>query len=535
MKKVALSTLIYVVSSLICSCQPTLAATTAPAAAPTTAPATPQTFLISPVSSAAPAGSATSQPAPAIYTIASAPATVHVSLLNLLKSPTDWLTERDTWNFGDPAGQYASNPNAVTPVNLNTDLRGPVAAYVYENPGTYTITLTRTFTSGQNPTLTSQTLTAQVIVPKSTRTVYYIGPDGSDVNPGTDPNHPLKTAGAAAKLAGDHREFRFCRGSVYPLVTEFAMKHRDMLIDCYGNPALPLPVIQRIPANPIPPEDCMTFTFWPGQTYDITIRNVRIDSPWKPALTAGKYAYHNPTAMFGILRGSNVTVSDCEFQNILEGPHGDPNLTGFLALRNRQVDPLGIPSRTLWLEGHDVVAIGNTATNSINESPVRAAATGIFNGLIAFNDIAQQLDPAHDRATAKAAVTLRTIADVAVIGNRITNAEFSFDPLSAAAQDLRMLVQNNSIYNSQIDIQTNLRHTVFDSNFIQRDQGPCISVNPGCADLSEYIDDMTLINNVGQGWMPNGRMLQINPYGANQLRGFVCDPAKNVYTKIAAP
>lgn len=529
MKKVALTSIVFAAVSLMGSCQPApvLAASTT---TPATQPATPQNFLISPVSSAAPAGPASSK---SVYTLPPAPATVHVSLLNLLKTPTDWLTERDQWNFGDATGQYATDPTAVTTgatVNLDTTLQGPVAAYQYEKPGTYAITLNRTFATGQ-----TQTLTAQVIVPASTRTVFYIGPDGNDVNPGTDANHPLKTAGAAARLAADHTEFRFCRGNVYILQPEFSMKHRDILVDCYGDASLPLPIIQRIPATKIAAEDCMTFTTWPGLTYDITIRHVRVDSPWTEAFTADKYAYHAPTAIFGILRGSNVTVADCEFANLLEGPHGDPTATGLLFLRNRQVDPLGIPSRTLWLEGHDVVAIGNVATNSVNESPLRAASTGIVNGLVAFNDIAQQLDPAHNRATAKAASTLRTLADVAVMKNRITNGEFSFDPHSDTAQDQRILVQNNAVYNSQIDLQTNVRHAIFSGNFIRRDQGPCITINPGSSDPMMWIEDLQLINNTGQGWMPNGRMLQINPYGPNQLRGFVCDPAKNVYTKIAVP
>jgi hypothetical protein len=532
MKKVAITSIVFAVLSLMGSCQPApvLAQTTRAAA---TKPATQPLFSISPVSSAAPSPSFDSaEPAPTIYTIVPAPATVHVSLLNLLNQPTDWFTETDHWNFGDTNCQYATDPTAVTgnnTVNLNSALQGPVAAYLYEQPGTYTITLVRTFASGQ-----SQTLTAKVIVPPAKRTVYFIGPNGNDVNPGTDPNHPLKTATAAAKLSADHTEFRFQRGSVYQLEPEFSMKHNDILIDCCGNATQPLPVIQRIPAMKIPAENCLTFTTWPGQTSNITIRHLRIDSPWTAASTGG-YAYHAPSASFSILRGSNVTVADCEFQNILEGPHGDPTLTDALFLRNRQVDPLGIPSRTLWLEGQNVVAIGNDAVNSINESPLRAASTGIIGGLVAFNDVAQQLDPAHNRATVKAAITLRTLADVTVMNNRCTNGEFSFDPHDAAAVDQRIRVINNSVFNTQIDLQTNIRHALFTGNFIQRDQGPCITINPGGSGAAtQWIEDLQLINNTGQGWMPNGRMLQINAYGPNQLRGFVCDPAKNIYTKIAA-
>ena len=550
MKKTAITHFAFMALSLLGTCEPApllAQATTSPAKQA----AILQHFLINPVSSAAPArpvANAATAPASTqpLYLAPPAPATVHVSLLNLLTQPTDWLAELDTWDFGDPNGLYAINPCPVTAkssttqaignpndsaaalVNLNTALQGPIAAYQYEKPGTYTITLTRTFAGRP-----AQVITQQVIVPASTRTVYYIGPDGNDVNPGTDVNHPLRTATAAAKLAGDRTEFRFRRGSVYTLEPEFSMKHHDMLIDCYGDPGLPLPVIQRIPANNIPAQDCPTFTSWPGQTFNVTIRHLRIDSPWTPALS-DSYPYHEPSAIFGTIRGSNYTVSDCEFANLLEGPHGDPAVTGLLLLRNRQVEPLGIPSRTLWLEGRDVVAIGNVASNSTNESPLRAASTGIIGGLIAFNDIAQQLDPAHHRATVKAAVTLRTLCDVAVISNRITSGEFSFDPHTATVLDQRVLVQGNQVFNAQIDLQTNIRHAVFRDNFVQRDQGPCITINPWGGDPAQWIEDLQMIDNTGQGWMPNGRLLQINGCTPDQFRGFICDPSNNLYTRITA-
>jgi len=333
----------------------------------------------------------------------------------------------------------------------------------------------------------------------------------------------------------DHTEFRFHRGSVYKFQPEFPMKNRDLVLDCYGDPHLPLPVLMRTPAGNAQADDNMLFTTWPGLTTDITIRHLRLDSPWTPTQTVDHYTYHAPTATFGILRGTNITVADCELDNLEEGPHGDPSASGLFFLRNRQVDPLGIPSRTLWLEGRDVVAIGNLATNRVNESPLRAAATGVIHGLVAFNDIAQQLDPAHNRATAKAASTMRTLQDVMIFGNRITGSEFSFDPHSNAEMDVRFVAEGNAVFNSMIEIKTNVRDAIFRNNTIQRDGGPCFTIDPGNGDDREWIENLQLIDNTGQGWLSNGRMLQINNHTLGQFRGFVCDPAKNVYTKLAKP
>jgi hypothetical protein len=512
MIRLAANTLALAILSTLACCDPStaLAASTSQ---PATEPA--KTFALFPAS---PTGQA-------IYITTPAPATVHVDALDLVDHPTDWLAEQFNWDFGDSAG-----PKLYNGQPLSSALHGPVAAYQYTQPGTHTVHLTRTLANGS-----TLTYSATLVIPAPQRTTFYIAPDGNDTNPGTDIHHPLATASAAIKLVANHTAFYFRRGGVYTFEPEFAVKHTDILIDSYGNPGLPLPILKRTPAPNNKPEDAMTFTTWPGQTADVTIQNVRIDSNWTKAETAGHYAYHAPAATFGILRGSNVTIANCEFANLVEGPHGDLTANGLLLLNNRQVDPLGIPSRTLWLQGSQVVAIGNTALNSVNESPFRAADTGINRGLIAFNTVAQQLDPAHDRSSAKAAITLRTLCDVAVLNNTITDGECSFDPHAAGTYDQRILVANNTVTGAMIDIKTDVRHAVFRNNSITRNQGPCITINPGSSDPTQWIEDLQLINNTARGWSPNSRLLQINPYGPNQFRGFICDSKTNTFTKIAPP
>ena len=275
-----------------------------------------------------------------------------MSALPLLARPADWLDERYAWDFGDGAPtQAATDPRTGQPVDLNTALTGPVAAYLYERAGTYTVTLVRTTAAGA--TLTYH---ATVVVPPAARTVLYVAPGGSDASPGTEPAHPLATVAAAGTKLKDHTAVLLRRGGTYPMAADLPLKHADLLVDCYGDATLPLPVLQ--PAHPTAttaPTATPTLTTWPGQTADVTIRHVRVDAPWTPAVTAGGYAYHAPAASFGTLRGRNVTVADVELENVAEGPHGDPALTGGLLLRVRQVDPLGIPAapsgwrgRTWW-------------------------------------------------------------------------------------------------------------------------------------------------------------------------------------------
>ncbi len=479
---------------------------------PTTVPAA--TFAVGPGGSTSPA-----------------PAAVHVSALPLLARPADWLDERYAWDFGDAAPtQAATDPRTGQPVDLNTALTGPVAAYLYERPGTYTVTLVRTTAAGA--TLTYR---AAVVVPPAARTVLYVAPDGSDATAGTDPARPLATVAAAGAKLKDHTAVLLRRGGTYPMTADLPLKHADLLVDCYGDATLPLPVLRPAhPAATTAPTDAPTFTTWPGQTADVTVRHVRIDAPWTSATTAGGYAYHAPAASFGTLRGRNVTVADVELADVSEGPHGDPTLAGGLVLRVRQVDPLGIPGRTLWLEGQDVVAVGNGATNSVNESPLRAAATGVVRGLIAFNDVAQQLDPAHDRATAKAAVTLRSLADVAVVANHVSGGECSLDPRTDDAVDRRVVVEGNALDGAMLHVKANVRGAVLRDNTLTLGQGPCVTVTPGDG-TTEWVEDLRVEHNAGRGWAANGRLLQVDAHPAAALRGFAADPSANVYQRVPAP
>ncbi len=126
---------------------------TLPLVAPTTAPS-PATFVVGLD------GNATGT-----YAAGPAPALVHVSALGLIASGTGWLDERYAWDFGDAAGgQLVTDPRTGQPVSLNAALTGPVAAYLYELPGTYTVKLTRTTAAGAT-TLYSATVTVPKRVP----------------------------------------------------------------------------------------------------------------------------------------------------------------------------------------------------------------------------------------------------------------------------------------------------------------------------------------------------------------------------------
>ena len=248
----------------------------APATLPTTAPVPSPAFTFV----VGLDGDATGQP----VTLSPAPATLHVSSLGLQANAGDWVNAPalDAWTFGDvPGRQVVADPTTGRPVDLDAAQVGPVAGYLYEQPGTYVVTLAHTAGGVR------LTYARTVVVPPAARKPIYVAPGGSDANSGTDPAHPLATVAAAGRRLADHTAVLLARGGTYAMAADLPLKHEDLLVDCYGDASLPLPVLYRTNPTPAqPPSHVPVFTTWPGQTADVTVRHVRPDASTKPAATA---------------------------------------------------------------------------------------------------------------------------------------------------------------------------------------------------------------------------------------------------------
>ncbi len=456
----------------------------------------------------------------AIFVTSPAPATVHASSLNQCATPGEWMTCSETWDFGDPGRELVTDPRTGNKVDVSSGQRYATVAYQYTVPGTYTVTHTRTTAAGVT-TIDRR----MVLVPIPARTTLYVSPTGNDANPGTDPAHPLKTpAGATAKLKAAVAVL-FERGQTFTFNVDMPLKHDDILVDCYGDPTLPVPVFSR--ANPDPKvtaDDAPTFTTWPGQTSNVTLRNFTLDSPYNLVGT-GATAYRAGVSNLATFRGQNVTVADVGLRTTSYGAASDGSLAGGFYLRLAQLDPAGISSRVLWMQGAKVVAIGVVGLASPTESPIRMADGGCAGWAVAYSTMAQ---PAGQPG--KAGGTLRTGQDGAVYGSLVANAQLTLDPRTAAATMTRTVVDGNLFANGSFATKANVQSARITNNHFTGLAGPAITVNASDG-VTEFSKAILVSGNTGTGSAANARMVQMGTPGPGLVDAL--DDGTNVLTRVA--
>ena len=118
----------------------------------------------------------------------------------------DYASLGYAWDFGDvEAGTWSTNGNS------RNAAMGYVAAHVYEQPGTYTVTLTVTDTQGG-----THAYQQEITVAAFSGTTYYVSSSsGSDGNTGLSPTAPLASFGAAMSKVRTNRRILFKRGDTW--------------------------------------------------------------------------------------------------------------------------------------------------------------------------------------------------------------------------------------------------------------------------------------------------------------------------------
>lgn len=184
------------------------------------------------------------------------PAFIHVSAsaVTAVGSSNPYENLEYTWHFGDASGaETFLSPYLGTTVNANTAQTGPEAAYVYRNPGTYTITLTCRGKNGSGFTTAAATLDVTVSAFSPTGGDYYFDAvSGSDSNAGTQAA-PFKTTVKFNSLVGtaNNMRFNFMRGQTFTgaALDITRATFNGLRIDAYGTGANPIIVASSSSSN----------------------------------------------------------------------------------------------------------------------------------------------------------------------------------------------------------------------------------------------------------------------------------------------
>jgi len=413
-----------------------------------------------------------SAPTPVIEMIGAVgvgPHTVFVHALDSTLGHGDPLTTDYQWDFGDPSGRF----NTLTSWN---------AAHTYDQPGSYTVTLTLTNDLGK-----TSKLSTTVTVTADTRRTIYVDTNGSDNNTGTSPTSAVRTIDRATALAGDGVRILFHTDETFNVDASLALPYRNVLVGSYGGGNAP--VLMRVPGV----GTSMISTF--DNSTDIVVQDLTMDSIWKPVNgIADKMPADGVMAA-----GTEITVRRCTFLNVDDAVDADRKPEGTLVEDCNAPLTTGIRGYLVWGQGSDQVYLGNYAANATREHIVRTV--GVDREMIAYNNFTNLDRSAIDNKDInKGTIDVHRGNYTYVSQNYVYDGELRAGPLGGTSDIPHSttswtVFEGNHVFNHEIQIYPGAQHLMIRNNVITMPSGPCIDIIS--ARDGRINNDIRIFNNTG--------------------------------------
>ncbi len=395
------------------------------------------------------------------------------------------ITTNYQWNFGDSSGQY------------NT-LNGYNASHVYNNAGTYTITLTVT-----NDLHKVSVVSAQVTIAADSRTRIYVDSvHGSDSNNGLSSSSPIKTVAHADQLLKNNTEILFDRGEEFNMTATFLTPYTNVLIGAYGSGA-----------NPI-----MNWNMASGgvmfsnsaSSVGVTFQNLTIDT----MNHADPGASWLPQAI--VARGTNIDINSIQFLDVDYDINANSAPTGLMVTNCSSPLSNGLSAYFIWDQAIDSVILGNTVANSIHEHIIRTS--GASGMLIADNNFTNN--------DGKGCIEIHEGSYAWIENNTVTNGDIRVGPLGLWGEPVTditqdAVIQGNIVNNVSINVMPGSDDISIRNNVITRGGGTMIDVS-STDDMGHTSGDIQILNNTGidNGTTGNFVIIEDHTYGvtlANNL------------------
>ena len=388
------------------------------------------------------------------------------------------ITSNYQWNFGDTAGEY------------NT-LSGYNASHIYQNAGTYTVTLTITNDLGK----TSTVATSVTIAPDTRTKIYVDSVNGSDSNTGLSPSSPLQSAAKATSKITNNTEVLFARGETFVLAgTINLQKSTNVLIDAYGSGSSP--VLSTASTASV------AISTW-YNVYGLTIQNLTFD------------AQDTATPAMAIQpRGNAETVRNCVFEHVVYGINGNGGPTGFTLMDSTAPTSTSLQGYLFWVQGTDIVVLGNTAVNSVHEHILR---TFTADGLLVADNNFTNLD-------GKGCIEIQDCIYPWVSGNSVTSGDIRVGPLGLWGEPLTdttqyATIEGNTVHSSEINVYPGTHDASIRNNILLTDGTSAMIDVRGYSSAGFTTSDLRILNNTGITSGSLGQFLDVE----NHIDGIVLD------------
>lgn len=386
------------------------------------------------------------------------------------------LTTRFHWNFGDSTSGSEYN-----------DLDGFNAAHIYNNPGTYTVTLSITNQNGQTTTTTQQ-----INVASDNRRTIYVAANGNDANNGLSPNSPIKSVGRANQLLGSNTKVLFRAGDTFYTSTTLEVAgYHDVLVGSYGSGNRPVLMYNGV----------RTYTNIIGLdfgTYNVTVSGLTFDSIFNTDTNETNMPY----AMRAV--GTNIAVRNCTFLNLGYAIDGSRQPTGFLLQDSSAPSATALRGYLVWAQGSDYVLLGNFAANSTREHIVRiGGATRLNISYNNFTNLNRQAE-GDSQDIAKGSIVVQKGSYAYVAHNTVTDGPIGVGPLAGNTTDALndksaawdwAVIDGNTVSRSNIEFVPGGEHVMVRNNIVHSDDGAGIIVDGENATYNRIVNDASILGN----------------------------------------
>jgi hypothetical protein len=415
------------------------------------------------------------------------------------------ITAKYEWDFGDSNGRF-------------NKLVGYNAAHIYDQPGTYTLTLKVTNENGG-----TSTTTRQISVAADNRaTIYVDAYGGNDGNNGSSEYSAVQSIARASQLLADNKKVLFKRGQTFGTDNGLWAVYSNVTVGAYGSgsdPVLKWTGSNR-PGIALISDSAYT-------TKNLVIQNLQFDVS-QPGADNMPDAYN--------AHGCNVAIRNCTFLNISSAINANGAPKGLLVQDNSQPTDNGMMSYFVWLEGSDAVIIGNTSANSTRQHNIRAA-DGFNRALIEYNTLTNLDRRNVDSGDfSKTTLNIQDGTNMYIRGNTLTGGTVRIGPLGGAdgvttypntylqQRTTNTVIEGNTINGADIQLVHGSENTMIRNNVIHYDDHAAIETEaPDPTYNYRQVVNAYILNNTSYNNSTHGNFLWIN----GQAGGIVLD--NNLY------